>query len=243
MPLIKCPECGKMISEYANACPNCGCPKDAFSKLKSENGASILVSKESLDTREDNFSNGKKDIHKGDLFEFGNYFRENGQSEKIQWIVIKELDGKKLLITKDVIAAKTYNSFGSATDWIHSSLRKWLNSEFLSDAFSEEESNEIVLGNDGDKIFLLDSNEIRLLMTKEERVCTATNYAKGQGATVGLLRPCSCYWLKSDNPTDFAPMVFGGGSITGDPMSDGVTLRGGKYVGDVEGVRPSLWIS
>ena len=26
MSLFKCPECGKMISDKANACPNCGCP-------------------------------------------------------------------------------------------------------------------------------------------------------------------------------------------------------------------------
>lgn len=30
MALIKCPDCGKMFSEYAESCPNCGCPtKDA----------------------------------------------------------------------------------------------------------------------------------------------------------------------------------------------------------------------
>ena len=26
MALIKCPECGKEISDQATACPNCGCP-------------------------------------------------------------------------------------------------------------------------------------------------------------------------------------------------------------------------
>ncbi len=28
MALIKCSECGKEFSEYAKACPNCGCPAD-----------------------------------------------------------------------------------------------------------------------------------------------------------------------------------------------------------------------
>lgn len=31
MALIKCPECGRNISDKANACPSCGCPKDYFS--------------------------------------------------------------------------------------------------------------------------------------------------------------------------------------------------------------------
>ena len=29
MALIKCPECGKEISDKAAACPNCGCPVEA----------------------------------------------------------------------------------------------------------------------------------------------------------------------------------------------------------------------
>lgn len=31
MALIKCPECGKEISDKANTCPNCGCPIEAVS--------------------------------------------------------------------------------------------------------------------------------------------------------------------------------------------------------------------
>ncbi len=33
MPLIKCPECGKMISEFATHCIECGCPMDVIKKL------------------------------------------------------------------------------------------------------------------------------------------------------------------------------------------------------------------
>ena len=29
MALIKCPDCGKEFSEYAECCPECGCPVDA----------------------------------------------------------------------------------------------------------------------------------------------------------------------------------------------------------------------
>lgn len=34
MALIKCPECGKEISDKATACPYCGCPSSEFSKYK-----------------------------------------------------------------------------------------------------------------------------------------------------------------------------------------------------------------
>lgn len=33
MAMIKCPECGKEISDKASACPYCGCPKEEFSLL------------------------------------------------------------------------------------------------------------------------------------------------------------------------------------------------------------------
>lgn len=41
MALINCPECGKEVSSYAEACPNCGCPKDV-----------ILESVEKTETKE-----------------------------------------------------------------------------------------------------------------------------------------------------------------------------------------------
>lgn len=30
MALVNCPECGKEVSTHAEACPNCGCPKDVI---------------------------------------------------------------------------------------------------------------------------------------------------------------------------------------------------------------------
>lgn len=41
MALIKCPECGKEISDKASACPNCGCPSSEF-KEKEANAAEGL---------------------------------------------------------------------------------------------------------------------------------------------------------------------------------------------------------
>lgn len=36
MALIKCPECGKEISDKAQCCPNCGCPNSEFGNLQVE---------------------------------------------------------------------------------------------------------------------------------------------------------------------------------------------------------------
>lgn len=32
MSMISCPECGKMFSDLATACPNCGCPISSAKK-------------------------------------------------------------------------------------------------------------------------------------------------------------------------------------------------------------------
>jgi primosomal protein N' len=42
MALIECPECGKMISDCAEQCPNCGCPKSDIMKLIFERKRDIL---------------------------------------------------------------------------------------------------------------------------------------------------------------------------------------------------------
>lgn len=36
MALIMCPECQKQISEFANSCPNCGCPASMFKALSDQ---------------------------------------------------------------------------------------------------------------------------------------------------------------------------------------------------------------
>ena len=47
MALIKCPECGKEISEKAPVCPNCGCPV-ATEKTQTDHSNGIVKSKTTL---------------------------------------------------------------------------------------------------------------------------------------------------------------------------------------------------
>lgn len=41
MSMIKCPECGKEISDKAISCPNCGCPSNEYSKHEIDISSSI----------------------------------------------------------------------------------------------------------------------------------------------------------------------------------------------------------
>lgn len=44
MGLIKCPDCGKMVSTRVTACPNCGCPSEYFGEESSDNEVGIIQS-------------------------------------------------------------------------------------------------------------------------------------------------------------------------------------------------------
>ena len=62
MALIKCPECGKQISDKANVCIGCGYP------IKSNVDASIKTSIEEYKERKKNIEDLKKIVHScGDI--------------------------------------------------------------------------------------------------------------------------------------------------------------------------------
>jgi len=56
----------------------------------------------------------------------------------LQWQVLKSTNEYTKLLSVDCIACRP---FGSSSDWATSSLRSWLNYEYLYDAFSYEERN------------------------------------------------------------------------------------------------------
>ena len=76
-------------------------------------------------------------IADGDIIEFGKY------DGAIQWQVLSVEAERILLISLECIDCQEFNSSGGAS-WETCSLRKWLNTEFLSEAFSEEEQDLIL---------------------------------------------------------------------------------------------------
>jgi len=116
----------------------------------------------------------------GDIVSFGNY---NGNTE---WIVVKNSGDSLLLLSKNIIEKKAYNDEYVNITWGESSIRKWLNGEYLNSAFSEEERAKIleslVINSDNpdhgtrggasteDRIFLLSLTEVNgYLASKEDK--------------------------------------------------------------------------
>ncbi len=87
-------------------------------------------------------------ITPGKLVSFGSYEQDNDPEngpEPIEWIVLEVRDGSALLLSKYGLAAQPYHLENTDTVWEACSLRAWLNSDFLSTAFTPEEAEAILL--------------------------------------------------------------------------------------------------
>ena len=84
----------------------------------------------------------------GNIVTFGYYEQDNNADngqEPIEWIVL-DVDGNKaLLLSKYGLEVKQYNTKYIRITWEKCTLRKWLNDEFISKAFTEEEQSAVLL--------------------------------------------------------------------------------------------------
>ena len=193
-----------------------------------------------------------QNIKVGDTYTFGAYEQDNITSngkEAIEWTVLDKDGMSLLLVSKQALDCKRYNTSYTDVTWENCSLRKWLNDSFLNEAFSEEEKALIQSttvsaynnpsyntdpGNDTtDKVFLLSINEAKYFNSDEARKCAPTAYVKAH-KTPSDAAACG-WWLRSPGYSqDDAATVNCDGSV--DYFGDTVNLS-------TNCVRPALWIS
>ena len=185
------------------------------------------------------------------LMEFGTYpFEKDGTRRPIRWSVLKRKGNKALLLSAYGLDAIPYNEEWKGVTWETCTLRKWLNEEFLDNAFSAEEQQQIITtivknpdnpnyntpgGNDTeDKVFLLSISEVKkYLPTAFERRLKPTPYAVKNGVYNWYEGNC-WWWLRSpgSTPNHAANVDYDGGIYgRGDFVS---------YGGDA--VCPALWV-
>ena len=168
-----------------------------------------------------------------EAMEFGTYLPKKGDERMpIRWIVVKKEKNRTLLLSADGIGDRPYNEQHTDVTWETCTLRKWLNGDFYSDAFTEEEKKRILLtevrnednprwntsgGNDTeDRVFLLSLREAEEWLTWIER------------------RNGDWWWLRSPGflPHDAAHV-----------SDDGIVSDRGDYVlYSYYAVCPALWI-
>lgn len=88
---------------------------------------------------------------------FGSYMQSR-DDQPILWRVLT-VDGNYALLLSEVILDT--RPFDAVTnDWSKSSLKQWLNSSFMNEAFSESEQDAILSNGDVGNVFLLSSSEL-----------------------------------------------------------------------------------
>lgn len=206
----------------------------------------------------------------GQTFLFGRYEQDNNLSngaEPIEWQVLTVQGDRALVISKYALDFKPYNDVITDMTWENSSLRKWLNGEFYTGAFTAAEKNQILLvtndnpdnpvfGTEGgnrtqDRIFVLSADEAqRYFKTDSARICKVTDYAAANyesaysaHTTQYMQRSSSfreaLYWLRTpgDNPAKTV-YVAGDGSIYYYGFAPMVLIYGTAY----NEVRPAFWM-
>lgn len=153
----------------------------------------------------------------GETIKYGKYEQDNDLTnglEDIAWIVLKKENGRLMLTTEYALEAMAFDTSGNPdVTWETSTLRNWLNDDFMNIAFTEDEKAKILLtdvvpddkktNETKDKIFLLTCTEADdLFDSDEERACYASAYALAKGAAKNETNGHSWYWLRSKGDID-----------------------------------------
>lgn len=185
----------------------------------------------------------------GDVISFGSLALDdtNSDIEKILWKVLSVEKNRVLLLTTEGIDCKLYNTEAIETNWEKCSVRKWLNDDFLTNAFTEQETCRIVSSDISfftesqeesickDKLFLLSVSEAETYFSSDrERVCKPNSRALKNGAYADEKEGNSSWWLRSSGASaERAALVDETGAI--DKSGDGVYCDGNV-------IRPAMWI-
>ncbi len=149
----------------------------------------------------------------GSTVTFGAYEQDNDISngkESIEWRILNIQSDGVTLISEYALDCQPYNTTDENTTWESCSLRAWLNSTFINEAFTAEEQaligdtnvefgeiNTLSVippsGTTRDKAFIISLSEFWKASKNGilNKICTPTAYAVAQG---GLLDYGSTYW-------------------------------------------------
>ena len=191
---------------------------------------------------------------------FGSY-----KNEEIEWYVLDYKEGKNLLISKYILDTQMIydpgeEEYPNIMTWEETTIRTWLNEDFMNGAFSNEEKAKIETtlvenhendwygtpgGNDTeDKIFLLSSDEAAQYFSSDlERVAKPTKQVKEKYEA----------WL--DGKLDYSwflrtPGIFGkkNATVTCNGRVDQAGEWGDSLVSvsdsstTIHGIRPAMWV-
>ncbi|MDO4804483.1 MAG: pentapeptide repeat-containing protein [Lachnospiraceae bacterium] len=190
---------------------------------------------------------------------FGRYKQGgNGEMLPLRWRVLK-IDVEKnrvLLITEKLIDCRVYHNEHVDITWKKCDLRKWLNKEFLQEAFTLDERERIAVTDNenpdnaifktpggsstDDRIFLLSMDEAEECFRDDrDRRADVTPYAKGQYRRSDFYslfgdEGMGWWWLRSPGYVSLNAAIVNFG---------GVNDYGHYFNYSALSVRPALWLN
>ena len=193
-----------------------------------------------------------KKVNIGEIIAFGSYPQEDPKKkDAIEWEVISVSADRALLLSKYCLDTKWYNNSKWNTTWGNCALRKWLNKDFLSSAFTDSEracivetksnkscnprSNAVSGYPSKDMVFILSCEEVKQYnLELSQMQCKATLLAKGNGVYYDPYTDFASWWLRTPGYTNESAMyTMRSGKI--DELGDKVDSRN-------KGVRPAIWV-
>lgn len=185
-----------------------------------------------------------------DIISFGRYWNGTGmENVPIDWIVLDEDEDNLFLVSKQAIVTKPLGNEDNE-GWEHSSIRKWLNNDFLNLAFNEHERYLIatkelttpyeeyydipaVVEQTKDKVLLLSMDDLgKYFSTREARVAEQSRYSISTLKEHGMCEFANSWWLRN------------GGNIGHNAwlvLEDGMGLGYGSEQYPA-GIRPAMYI-
>ncbi len=184
---------------------------------------------------------------------FYGHYPNNTDDSLIEWLVldVDRTNHKALLVSRRALDCRSYNDTDGDTTWENCSLRAWLNSAFISEAFTSREQTavldtmvdngpsqcggewETVGGNDTrDRLFLLSCSEVLAYFgTDRDRICEPTEYAVRQGSLSGMDTDAVFWYLRSPGLyQNNTACVDRGGTITYNKSVESFSIRPAMWV-------------
>lgn len=196
---------------------------------------------------------------KFDVMKFGKY-----KGAPIEWYILADENGQKLLISKYIIDNKCFSDNNMCYSWENSTIRKWLNEDFYNEAFSNVEKKKIsnittkcknskqneydVI----DKVFLLNEKEYEKFFggftnahINSYGMAEATEYAKNVkngGKKLFVETKSDEYDLYSYGFSNYWLRDFSNGDNVKNVSPIGQVLSENFYEKEKSGVRPCILI-
>ena len=129
------------------------------------------------ETKDYGISNPRVEFLERECVFFGNYWQKDTNNDgvadqkddktPIKWQVLDKVNGEVILLSEQILDIQDYDNENTSVAWENCSLRKWLNNDFINEAFSEYERTQIILNENkdneqksDDKITLLSVNDL-----------------------------------------------------------------------------------